>query len=89
MSFIFLASVQIAKACYTMKVDSRGGQLICTSPSDGSRLVVDVMSYRNRRAGRTADCKKRFVEEADMDSRTCQEDVVSIAPGERKGLATF
>ena len=29
--------------------------------------------------------KKRFVEEADVDSRTCQEDVVSIAPGERKG----
>ena len=59
----------MTKDGYTMKGDSRGGQLIRTSPSDGSRLVVDVMSYRNRRAGRTADCKKRFVEEADMDSR--------------------
>ena len=39
-----------------MKGDSRGGQLIGTSPSGGSRLVVDVMSYRKRRAGRTSVC---------------------------------
>jgi hypothetical protein len=31
--------------------------------------------------------KKRFVEEADVDSRTSQEDVVSLASGIRKGLA--
>ena len=39
------------------KGDSRGGKLIGTSPSGGNRMVVDVMSYRKRRAGRTADCR--------------------------------
>jgi hypothetical protein len=37
------------KGLATMKGGSRGGQLIGTSPSGGSRLVVDVMSYRKRR----------------------------------------
>ena len=44
------------KGLATMKGGSRGGQLIGTSPSGGSRLVVDVMSYRKRRAGRTSVC---------------------------------
>ena len=39
------------KGLATMKGGSRGGQLIGTSPSSGSRLVVDVMSYRKRRMG--------------------------------------
>ena len=39
------------KGLATMKGGSRGGQLIGTSPSGGSRLVVDVISYRKRRAG--------------------------------------
>jgi hypothetical protein len=34
------------KGLATMKGGSRGGQLIGTSPSGGSRLVVDEMSYR-------------------------------------------
>ena len=37
-----------------MNRDSRGGQLIGTTHSSGSRMVVDVMSYRKRRAGRIA-----------------------------------
>ena len=39
--------------------------------------------------GQPAWDKKRFVEEADVDSRTCQEVLFSISPGERKCLATF
>ena len=39
------------------KGDSRGGKLIGTSPSGGNRMVVDVMSYRKPRVGRTADCR--------------------------------
>ena len=47
----------MTKDGYRMKGDSRGGKLIGTSPSGGSRLVVDVMSYRKQRVGRTADCR--------------------------------
>jgi hypothetical protein len=47
----------MTKDGYRMKGDSRGGKLIGTSPSGGSRMVVDVMSYRKQRVGRTADCR--------------------------------
>ena len=54
---IWFLLLQMTNDGYTMKGDSRGGKLIGTSPSDGSRMVVDVMSYRKPRVGRTADCR--------------------------------
>ena len=58
------------KGLATMKGGSRGGQLIGTSPSGGSRLVVDVMSYRKRRAGRTSVCQGHLppLEEIEVDA---------------------
>jgi hypothetical protein len=57
------------KGLATMKGGSRGGQLIGTSPTCGSRLVVDV-SYRKRRAGRTSVCKGHLppLEEIEVDA---------------------
>jgi hypothetical protein len=70
LSFIILGSVQMTKDGYTMKGDSRGGQLIGTSPSGGSRLIVNVMNYRKRRAERTADCPGHIhpLKEIQMDA---------------------
>ena len=54
---------------------------------------IDTPLYARLPGDQKAECldgqpawgEKRFVEEADVDSRTCKEDVVSTAPGERKG----